>query len=309
MYDLVIIGGGPAGIGAAIYAARKKIKTLLIADAFGGQSIVSADIHNWIGDRNISGLALAQKLEAHVRSYEPDIEIEDDQVDRIEKSSGGSVSFILTTKKGKTVETRAALLCTGSRRKRLGVPGEDRLDGKGVAYCSICDAPLFQGKDVAVVGGGNAGLEAVIDLNAYAKTIYLLQRRDVLRGDAVSQEKIKSFPKVQIIYNALTQEIVGDTTVSGLRYTDALMGDEKTLSVQGVFVEIGALPNSDMVKGLVDRESYGYLVIDPRTQRTSQLGIWAAGDVTDALYKQNNIAVGDAIRAVLNIDAYLHTGH
>lgn len=309
MYDLVIIGGGPAGIGAAIYAARKKIKTLLIADAFGGQSIVSADIHNWIGDRNISGLALAQKLEAHVRSYEPDIEIVDDQVLALEKSSAVPVSFILTTKKEKKVEARAALLCTGSRRKRLGVSGEDRLDGKGVAYCSICDAPLFQGKDVAVVGGGNAGLEAVIDLNAYATTIYLLQRRDALRGDAVSQEKIKSFPKVQVIYNALTQEITGEGAVSGLRYQDAETREEKTLVVQGVFVAIGALPNSDMVKEIVRRDPYGYIVIDPRTQRTAQLGIWAAGDVTDALYKQNNIAVGDAIRAVLNIDAYLHTGN
>lgn len=308
MYDLVIIGGGPAGIGAGIYAARKKIKTLLVADQFGGQSIVSADIHNWIGDRNISGLELARKLEAHVRSYEPDIEIEDDRVEKIEKTSASPATFTLTTKKGKIMEARAVLLCTGSRRKRLGCPGEDRLDGKGVVWCSVCDAPLFQDKDVAVVGGGNAGLEAVIDLNAYAKIIYLLQRRDALRGDAISQEKIKSFPKVTIIYNALTQEILGDTAVSGVRYKDAETNEEKILAVEGVFVEIGAFPNSAMVKGLVDRGSHGHIVIDPRTERTSQLGIWAAGDVTDALYQQNNIAVGDAIRAVLNIDAYLHTG-
>ena len=308
MYDLVIVGGGPAGIGAGIYAARKKMKTLLIADSFGGQSIVSADIHNWIGDRNISGLELAQKLEAHVRSYEPDIEIWDDRVEKVERSLANVGTFNLTTKKGKSIEARAVLLCTGSRRKRLGVPGEDRLDGKGIAWCSICDAPLFGGKAVAVIGGGNAGLEAVVDLNAYADKIYLLQRRDALKGDPVTQEKIKSFSKVEIIFNAQTEEILGDPFVSGLRFADAKTGEKKTLDVQGVFIEVGSFPNSDLVKGLVKTDEFGHIVIDPRTQRTFELGIWAAGDVTDALYQQNNIAVGDAIRAVLNIYSFLHNG-
>ncbi len=301
MHDLVIVGGGPAGVGAAVYAARKKMKTMLVAEGFGGQSIVSADIHNWIGDRNISGVELAKKLEAHARSYEPDIDIMDDRVEKVERSPSVPGAFVVITKKGLSVETRAVLLCTGSRRKRLGVPGEDRLDGKGVAYCSICDAPLFGGKAVAVVGGGNAGLEAVIDLNAYAEKIFLLQRRDALKGDPVTQEKIKAFPKVEIIYNAVTQEILGDSFVSGLRYKDIKTNEEKTLAVEGVFVEIGAVPNSGLVQGLVHIDPLGHIIVDPRTGKASEPGIWAAGDVTDGLYQQNNIAVGDAIRAVLNI--------
>ena len=306
MYDIVIIGGGPAGVGAGVYAARKKMKALLVAEGFGGQSIVSSDIHNWIGEKSISGLELAEKLEAHIRAYEPGIEIWDDRVETVEKLSAGG--FALMTKKGKSIGTRTVLLCTGSRRKRLGVPGEDKLDGKGVAYCSICDAPLFGGKAVAVVGGGNAGLEAVLDLNAYAEKIYLLQRRGELKGDVVTQEKIKALPKVTILYNAVTEEILGDSFVSGLNYNDTGTGERTMLAVQGVFVEIGSWPNSGFVKDIVALEPFGHIIADPRTQRTSMLGIWAAGDVTDVLYKQNNIAVGDAIRAVLNIDGYLHSG-
>lgn len=301
MYDVVIVGGGPAGVGAGVYAARKKMKALLVAEGFGGQSIVSADIHNWIGDRNISGIELAKKLEAHVRSYEPDIEIKDDRVEKVERSQTNAGVFILTTKQGQAIEARTVLICTGSRRKRLNVPGEDRLDGRGVAYCSICDAPLFGGKIVAVVGGGNAGLEAVVDLNGYADKIFLLQRRDALKGDPVTQEKIKAFPKVTIIYNAVTQEILGDSFVSGLRYKDVKTGEEKILVVEGVFVEIGAVPNSGLAAELVEMDSLGRIIVDPRTGRASVPGIWAAGDVTDGSYQQNNIAVGDAIRALLNI--------
>lgn len=308
MYDLIIIGGGPAGAGAAVYAARKKLKTLVVVESFGGQSIVSADIHNWIGERSISGIALAEKLEAHARAYEPGIAIWEDRVLAVVKTSESPLLFSISTNAGKRAEARVVLITTGSRRKRLDVPGEDRFDGKGVAYCSICDAPLFEGKEVVVVGGGNAGLEAVLDLHPYARKVYLLHRRDALRGDEVTQEKIKSFPELTIIYNALTQEILGDAAVTGLRYKDAVTGVETTLAVQGVFVAIGAVPNSDVAGDLVGRDTQGRIMVDPRTGRASQLGIWAAGDVTDGLYQQNNIAAGDAIRAVLNIDAYLHTG-
>ncbi len=308
MYDVVIVGGGPAAVAASVYAARKKMKTLLIAEGFGGQSLVSADIHNWIGEKSISGIAFAEKLEAHARRYEPDIEIWTDRVERVERSVADTAVFSVTTKKGRMVETRTALIASGSRDKRLGVPGEDRLDGKGVAYCSICDAPMFGGKDVAVVGGGNAGLEAVIDLRAYAKNIYLLQRSGVLRGDPITQEKIMALPNVRIIFNATPQEILGDAFVSGVRYKDSVTGAELSLAVEGVFVEIGSLPNSDIVQGLVALDDLGHIVVDPRTGRTSVLGIWAAGDVGDGLYQQNNIAAGDAIRALLNIYSYLYIG-
>ena len=304
MYDLIIIGAGPAGAGAAVYAARKKIKTLLITDGWGGQSVVSADIQNWIGVKSVSGFDFSKNLEAHVRAYEPELEIWDsDLAEKVEKNDSG---FRVITKKGKSVETKTILVTAGSRRRRLGVLGEDRLDGRGVAWCPTCDAPLFNGKQVAVIGGGNAGLEAVLDLNPYASKIYLLHRGEALKGDPVTQEKILSLSKVTVIYNAVTQEILGEQFVSGLKYQDKKTGEEKILELGGVFIEIGSLPNSDFVKNLVERNVIGEIVVDHKTQRASAEGIWAAGDVSDVLYKQNNISVGDAIKAILNIYSYLH---
>ncbi len=307
-YDIVIIGGGPAAVAAGVYAARKKARTLLIAESFGGQSVVSADIHNWIGERNISGIALAEKLEGHIRGYKEDVEIWGDRVESVARSASDAKLFSVKTKAGKAAEARTVIVCSGSSRKRLGIAGEDRLDGKGVAFCSICDAPLFGGKDVAVVGGGNAGLEAVIDLHPYAKKIYLVNRGSALKGDAVTQEKIRTFSNVEFIFNATPVEILGDSFVSGMKYADGVTGEEKTLDVQGVFIEIGSVPNGGLAKDLVDTDDIGRIKVDPRTMRTSVAGIWAAGDVTDGLYQQNNIAAGDAVRALLNAHAYLHSG-
>jgi alkyl hydroperoxide reductase subunit F len=174
-------------------------------------------------------------------------------------------------------------------------------EGKGVVYCSICDAPLFGEKTVAVVGGGNSALESVLDLVPYASKIYLFVRSEILKGDPVTQEKIKANPKVQIIWNAVAQEIEGKDFVTGLKYRDVKTGEEKELPLDGVFVEIGLTPNSDFVKDFVERDAYGSVKVDARTQMTSCSGVWAAGDVTDALYKQNNTSAGDAIKAVLNI--------
>lgn len=308
IYDIVIIGGGPAAVAAAVYAARKKVKALLVAESFGGQSVVSADIHNWIGERSITGIALAEKLEAHARGYAADLELWNDRAELVTRSVKDIALFSVTTKAGKTAETRTVIVCSGSSRKRLGIAGEDVFNGKGVVYCSICDAPLFGGKDVAVVGAGNAGLEAVIDLHPYAKKIYMVNRGNALRGDAITQEKIKTFQSVEYIFNAVPTEIVGDGFVSGMKYKDILTGEEKTLAVQGVFVEIGSVPNSGLVRDVVATDAQSRIVVDPRTMRTSMLGIWAAGDVTDGLYQQNNIAAGDAVRALLNAHAYLTTG-
>jgi len=302
-YDLIIIGGGPAGVAAGVYAARKKIKTLLITENFGGQSIVSADIQNWIGIKSISGMELAKNLEEHLRAQEG-IEITEGELTaKVSKIDDG---FQVETKSGKSFDTKTVLVTSGSRRRRLGVPGEDKFDGRGVAYCSICDAPVFKDKDVAVVGSGNAGLEAVVDLLPYATRIYLLVRGGVLKGDAVTQERIKNDPKTQIIFGAETQEIVGDKFVTTLRYKDSVSGAVKELSVQGVFVEIGIVPNSESVKDLVQTSQSNEIVVDPRTQRASMEGIWAAGDVTDSPYRQNNISAGEAIKAVLNIYDYLN---
>ncbi len=302
MYDTIIVGGGPGGVSAGIYAARKKMKALLITDSFGGQSIVSDDIQNWVGTKSISGLELAKALEEHLRAYDGIEIVDDDRVAMVSKLEGG---FRVKTNKGREYETRTLVLSSGSRRRRMGVPGEDKFDGKGVAFCATCDAPLFKGKVVAVVGGGNAGLETVIDLLPYAEKIYLLERGEMLRGDAVTQDKVKASLKVELITKAEVQEVLGDSFVNGLRYKDTRTGEIKKLELQGVFVEIGAVPNSDFVKDVVELDKFGAIVVDARTMMSKTPGIWAVGDVCDTPYKQNNIAAGDAVKAILNIGEYL----
>ena len=319
MYDLIIVGGGPGGVAAGVYAARKKMKTLLVTEDFGGQSLVSSDIQNWIGTKSVSGFEFAKMLKEHLQAQE-DIEIlEGDIVSGVTKRERSG--FDVTTKNGKTFEAKCLLVTSGSRRRKLGVPGEKELDGKGVAYCSTCDAPLFKGKDVAVVGGGNAGLEAVIDLLPYAAKIYLLERGDALRGDAVTQEKIKSDAKVQIMMNVETQEILGSPStispgeteegkkfVTGLKYKDLKTGEAKQMELGGVFIEIGSVPNTEFLGELVEKNKFGEIVVDHKTQETSCPGIWAVGDVSDVLYKQNNISAGDAVKAILNIQEKLVRG-
>jgi len=298
MYDVIIIGGGPGGIAAGVYAARKKMKTLLITDSFGGQSLTSAGIENWIGIKSISGYDLAKMLEEHLRAQQGIEIVDNDLVSGVTKKDGG---FDVVTKGGKTFETKYILMASGCRRKKLGIPGEAEFDGKGVVYCSTCDAPIFGGKTVVVVGGGNSALESVVDLLPYASKIYLMVRSDVMRGDPVTQEKLKSHPQVEILFNAAPQEVIGKDFVTGLRYKDAKTGEQKELALDGVFVEIGLVPNSDFVKDLVTLNEFGHVIVDHKTQQTSCPGIWAAGDVSDVLYDQNNISVGDSIKAVLNI--------
>ncbi len=299
VYDLVIIGGGPGGVAAGVYAARKKIKSVLITDTFGGQSLVSADVQNWIGTKSVSGFDLGKMLEEHLRAQEGIEIVDGEMVKTVEQVPGGG--FRVETDGGKEIETKFLLVTTGSRRKKLNVPGEKEFDGKGVAYCSTCDAPLFKDKVVAVVGGGNAGLEAVLDLIPYASKIYLMEYKDRIKGDPITQEKIKSSPKVEIMKEVQSLEILGQKFVSGLKYKDLKSGETKELSLDGVFVEIGAIPNADFVKGLTDLNTFGEIIIDHKTQQSSNPGIWAAGDVSDVLYKQNNISAGDAVKAVMNI--------
>lgn len=306
MYDLVIVGGGPGGVAAGVYAARKKMKTALITESFGGQSIVSNDVQNWIGTKNISGLDLAKNLEDHVKAQE-DIEIiEGDLAEKVEKvSQGNKTVFKVKTKNGKELETKTILITTGSRRKKLKVPGEKELDGKGVVYCATCDAPLFKNKVVAVVGGGNSGLEAVADSIKYASKIYLIEYNDAIKGDPVTFEKIKSDPKVEVRLSTKTTEIMGDKFVTGVKLENVKTGEKSELKLEGVFVEIGSIPNTDFVKDLVKLNEFGEVVVDHKTQQTSEPGIWAAGDASDVIYKQNNISAGDAIKAVLNIQEFL----
>lgn len=310
LYDLIILGGGPAGAASAVYAARKRLKTLLITESFGGQSIVSDDIQNWIGETHITGFDLAKKFEDHVRSFGDAVEIKmPERVVKILNPPVGGRNFDISTFKIKTdqgeYEAKAVILAIGASRRKLNVPGEQKFEGKGVVYCSTCDAPLFGGKTVAVIGGGNAGLEAVVDLFAYSPKIYLLVRGDSMKGDPATQEEIKNNPKVEIIYNADTKEVLGDKFVSGLKYQDLKSGELKELQVQGVFVEIGSVPNSELVKDLVELDQWGQVKIDSKHASTSCSGIFAAGDITDDPYKQNNISAGDAVKAALAAYNYL----
>lgn len=301
-YDLIIIGGGPAGISAGIYAARKKLKTLLITESFGGQSLVSESIENWIGEPTISGLDLAKKLENHLRAQE-DVEIiTGDTVSAVNENSAG---FSLVTASGKSFDSKTIFLALGSHRRKLNIPGEQDFEGKGVFYCSICDAPIMKNKVAVVIGGGNAGLEAAQDLIPYAEKVYLLHRREELKGDPITQELITKNPKVEIILNAEIQKISGGKFVEELTYRNSKTGEIKILSANGVFVEIGAVPNSDIVKNLVALNERGEVIVDHKTQSASKIGVWAAGDITDVLYKQNNVSAGDAVKAVLNIYDYL----
>ncbi|MEK7541337.1 MAG: FAD-dependent oxidoreductase [Patescibacteria group bacterium] len=303
LYDVIIIGGGPAGVAAAVYTARKRLKTLLIADSFGGQSIVSDDIQNWIGEPHISGFDLAQKLEAHARAFPDIVDIKTEKAVAVAEKGD---DFEVRTEQGNTYEGKTVILAAGARRRKLGVPGEEKFNGKGVAYCSTCDAPLFGDKKVAVAGGGNAGLEAVEDLFPYASEIWIVEQNGVLRGDPATQEEIQKNPKFKgAIFRAKITEITGDAFVSGVKYADTETGEEKSLAVDGIFVEIGSIPNSEMVKDLVELDKWGQVKIDSKHATTSRPGIFAAGDITDDPYKQNNISAGDAVKAALAAYAYL----
>lgn len=303
IYDTIIVGGGPAGAAAAVYAARKKLKTLLIAEAFGGQSAISARIENWIGEEAIAGADLAAKLERHVRAQETVTVRLAEKVMKVTETA--ECGFAVSTDQGATFQTKTLIVASGARRRRLNVPGENTFAGRGVAFCSTCDAMFFQDLDVAVVGSGNAALETVVDLMAYAKRIYLLVRGDRLKGDPITQERVSASPQVTIMKNVEVQEVLGERMVTGVRYRNTQSGEAGTLALDGVFVEIGSVPNSEFVKALVETNEAGELITDPFTAATSKPGIFAAGDVTRDAFKQNNIAAGDGVRAALSAYNYL----
>jgi alkyl hydroperoxide reductase subunit F len=301
MYDLIIIGGGPAGSAAAVYAARKQLKTLLIVKEWGGQSVVSEDIQNWIGTPHISGADLAKSLRAHVEEYKGDV-LTIKEVEVI-KVSGVDGDFTVTTNKSEE-EGKTLLIATGSARRRLDVPGADTLEHKGLTYCASCDGPLFSGMDVVVIGGGNAGFESAAQLLAYCKSVTLLSR-SAPRADAITIEKLKKNSHFTLIENAIPTKIEGSVFVESISYTQN-NGEEIKLPVAAVFVEIGQIPATSFANGVVEMTPTNNIVINPRTQETSVKGIWSAGDCTDVLYHQNNIAAGDAVRALEDIYLHIH---
>lgn len=303
-YDLAIIGGGPAGVAAGVYAARKKLKTIFIADKFSGQSVVSPDIQNWIGTPNISGIELAKNMENHLKQYAEDIiEIkEGEKVENISKDDG----FKIKTNK-ETYTAKTVLVTTGSHRRRLQAKNADELEHKGITYCATCDGPFFKDKDVVVIGGGNAGFESASQLLAYTKSVTIIHRSEKLRADEVTVKKLSENSNFKVILNANTKEILGENSVTGLIYEDAKTGETHEIKTDGVFVEIGNIPTTSFVENLVDLNNYKSIIVDPKTQKTSKEGVWAAGDCTDGLYHQNNIAAGDAVKALEDIYLYLNT--
>jgi alkyl hydroperoxide reductase subunit F len=306
-YDLAIIGAGPAGTAAGVYAARKRLKTILITKDFENQSAVSEDIQNWIGTVSISGAELSKSFKSHLEAYKEDVlDLKEGHwVTEIKKEGD---EFVITSTPNGTEETfraKTVLLTVGSLRRKLQVKGADVYDNKGLTYCATCDGPVFAGQDVAVIGGGNAAFETALQLLAYCKSVTLLIRGDAFRADPITVEKTLKHPNMRAIKNADFKEVTGNKFVNGFIYTDKTTGETHTLPITGIFVEIGLIPNTDFTKGMVEQDSHGHIKVDPRTQRTSAEGIWAAGDATDGLYHQNNIAAGDAVKALEDIYMYL----
>lgn len=302
MYDLIILGGGPAGTGATVYAARKQLKTAIITNEFGGQSIVSELIYNWIGTPEISGADLSKNLRNHVLYYKgPYLDIIEGEIVNEVKKDGQTIT--VKTESGKFYTTKALLVATGSSRRKLGVTNADKFENKGITYCASCDGPLFKDQDVLVIGGGNAGFETSAQLLAYCKSVTMIHRSDKFRADEIIIKKLLENPKFKIIKNADIIRVDGEQFVSSLTYKDKITGEEKTIPTTGIFVEIGQIPNIDFVKDIVDIDEFGKIIVDPMTQMTSVPGIWSAGDCTNGRYHQNNIATGDAVKALEN--AYL----
>jgi len=301
MYDLLIIGGGPAGTAAGVYASRKQLKTLFVTKDWGGQSTVSTDIQNWIGTPSIAGEQLAKDLRGHLETYAGDqVDIISDQlVASLDKTADGL--FHATLSDGSTHVSKAVLIGSGSTRRRLEVPGADEFEHKGVTYCASCDGPIFAGQDVVVIGGGNAGFETAAQLLAYAKSVTLVHRGASYKADPVTVEKVLAHENMTGILNAQTKEVTAEKFVNGLVYTDSVTGEDHTLPVTGIFVEIGMIPNTDFADGVVERDEYKRIMIDPWTQKTGTKNVWAAGDCTNVKYHQNNISAGDAVRALEDI--------
>lgn len=305
LYDLIIIGGGPAGCSAAIYAARKKLSTLLILKEWGGQSIVSEDIQNWIGTPHISGADLANNLKLHVLEYKSDVLdiLENELVQDITKSENNNIFNIKT--ENNNYNSRSVLISTGSSRRKLDITNADIFEHKGLTYCASCDGPIFSGQDVIVIGGGNAGFETAAQLTAYCKNVYLLNRSNTVRADEITVNKLLSKNNFTLIKNAIPTEIVGNKFVSGIKYKDK-DNNIIEMSVSGIFIEIGQIPATAFVKNICEIDEIGKIKIDPWTQRTNTLGVWAAGDCTNIIYHQNNIASGDAVKAIEDIYQYVH---
>ncbi|AGE23160.1 NADH dehydrogenase [Geobacillus sp. GHH01] len=298
-FDVLVIGGGPAGATAAIYAARKGIRTGIVAERFGGQILDTLGIENFISVKYTEGPKLAASIEEHVKQYNVDI-MSSQRAKRLEKKDLIEVEL----ENGAVLKSKTVVIATGARWRNLGVPGEEEFKNKGVAYCPHCDGPLFEGKHVAVIGGGNSGVEAAIDLAGIASHVTLLEFAPELKADAVLQDRLYSLPNVTVIKNAQTTEITGTDKVNGLTYIDRETGEEHHIELQGVFVQIGLVPNTEWLEGTVERNRFGEIIVDKRGA-TNIEGVFAAGDCTDSAYKQIIISMGSGATAALSAFDYL----
>jgi alkyl hydroperoxide reductase subunit F len=293
-FDVLIVGGGPAGAAAAVYAARKGIRTGVASERFGGQVLDTLGIENFISIKETEGPKFAHALEEHVRDYDVDIM----NLQRAKALVPGKDLIEVQLESGASLKSKSIIISTGARWRNINVPGEHEFKNKGVAYCPHCDGPLFKGKRVAVIGGGNSGVEAAIDLAGIVGHVTLIEFDTALRADAVLQRKLKSLQNVDVFTNAQTTEITGDQKVNGLIYKDRATGELKKVELEGVFIQIGLVPNTDWLKGVVELTKHGEIVVDARGQ-TSVPGVFAAGDVTTVPFKQIIIAAGDGAKAAL----------
>ncbi len=300
-YDLIIIGGSAAGITAGIYAARRRLKFLVIAKDFGGEVTTSGEIENWPGIIHTDGFTLAQQFKAHLDSYEPDI-VEGPLVSGIERQMDGT--FAVRTDDSQEHRTEAVIIATGIRPRTLDVPGEKELRMKGVSYCTTCDGPLFRDKVVATIGGGNSALESALMLADIATKVYLINKNPKFKGEQVLVEKVQTNSKIKVIYAAMTTEVLGEGFVRGLRYKDQA-GAEHELEVQGIFVHIGQTPNSGLAPADVAKDSFGQIKVSANCE-TSVPGLFAAGDVTDVPFKQIIISAGQGCIAALAAVQYIN---
>ena len=299
-FDVLVVGGGPASASAAIYAARKGIRTGLVAERLGGQVNDTAGIENFISVKRTEGPKFAANLEEHVKDY--DIDVMNFQRAKALEKNKESVEIELEN--GAVLKSKSIILSTGARWRKIGVPGEDEFRNKGVAYCPHCDGPLFEGKDVAVIGGGNSGVEAAIDLAGIVKHVTVLEFASELKADSVLQDRLHSLPNVTVLTNAKTTEITGTDNVNGITYVDRATETEQHIELEGVFVQIGLLPNTDWLGEAVERNKFGEIVVD-RHGATNVPGVFAAGDCTDDPNKQIIISMGSGANSALNAFDYL----
>ncbi|MCL2578713.1 MAG: alkyl hydroperoxide reductase subunit F [Oscillospiraceae bacterium] len=298
-YDVLVVGGGPAGAAAAIYAARKGIRTGLLAESIGGQVLETLGIENIIGQKYTEGPKFMAEVEAHVRAYPVDI-IPAQRASKLERKE----ILELTLNSGAVLKSKTIVLATGARWRSIGVPGELAFKNKGIAYCPHCDGPLFAGKDVAVIGGGNSGVEAAIDLAGTSKHVTVIEFLPELKADSVLQNRLYSLPNVTVITNAQTKEIAGSGKVERITYADRDSGQDTTIDIAGVFILIGLMPNTEWLDGVVDRTRIGEIIVD-KHGAASLPGVFAAGDCTDSAYKQIIISMGSGATAALGAFDYL----